>query len=171
MVTALGRAEPHLLQRWMDAVEGAVPAPVEGLDPWVRGTGEGPLVGGNLAVLAALVGTPHAPPLDGRVLFLEDVGERPYRVDRMLTTLTHAGWLHRVRAIVVGAFVDCPPGPDAVRVEDVLRERLGRIGVPVVAGLPAGHVEDNLELPLGAPVRVEASEGRLTFLEPAVTRT
>jgi muramoyltetrapeptide carboxypeptidase len=169
MVAALGRADAPLLERWIATVEGRLAPPVEGLARWATGTAEGPLVGGNLAVLAALVGTPYAPPPDGCVLFLEDVGERPYRVDRMLTTLLHAGWLARVAAVVVGAFSDCAPGEDGTCVEDVLRERLGHAGVPVLAGLPAGHVKDNLELPLGALVRVDASEGRLTFLEAAVT--
>jgi muramoyltetrapeptide carboxypeptidase len=170
MVAALGRTDAPPLERWIDAVEGRLAPPVGGLACWAAGTAEGPLVGGNLAVLAALVGTPYAPPLDGCVLFLEDVGERPYRVDRMLTTLLHAGWLRRVAAVVVGSFSECTPGEDGTCVEDVLRERLGQARVPVLAGLPAGHVKDNLELPLGAPVRVDASEGRLTFLEAAVSR-
>ena len=169
MVAALGRAPGELLGRWIAAVEGVAPPPLSDLTPLAGGAAEGPLVGGNLAVLAALVGTPYAPPLDGAVLFLEDVGERPYRVDRMLTTLRHAGWLARVRGVVLGAFTDSAPGPDGTDVDAVLADRLGDLGVPVGAGLPAGHVDDHLELPLGAPVRLDADAGTLTFLEPAVS--
>ncbi|MFW6067564.1 MAG: S66 peptidase family protein [Myxococcota bacterium] len=169
MVAALGRAEAAVVERWEAAVEGRLPEPLDGLEPVREGRAEGPLVGGNLAVLAALAGTPYAPPVAGCVLFLEDVGERPYRVDRMLTTLRLAGWLDRVAGIVVGSFHDSPPGPDGVTVEQVLREALSEAPVPVLMGVPAGHADDNLELPLGAPVRIDASAGRLTFLEPAVT--
>ncbi len=169
MVAALGDASGALLDRWIAAVEGATPPELGGLEPIAAGTAEGPLVGGNLAVLAALVGTPYAPPIDGAILFLEDVGERPYRVDRMLTTLRHAGWLARVRGVVLGAFTESAAGPDGVAIEHVLRERLSGLGIPVAAGVPAGHVDDNLELPLGAPVRLDADAGTLRFLEPACT--
>jgi muramoyltetrapeptide carboxypeptidase len=97
------------------------------------------------------------------VLFLEDVSERPYRVDRMLTTWQQAGLLAQPSAIVLGAFRDAEPGPDAVTVEQVLRERLGRLPIPVLSGVPAGHIEDNLELPLGATVEVDSARGTLTF--------
>jgi muramoyltetrapeptide carboxypeptidase len=167
MVAALGRAEPATVARYVAILEGGTPAPFTGLDVLAPGIAEGPLVGGNLAVLAALVGTPFAPPLEGAVLFLEDVGERPYRIDRMLTTLRHAGWLARVSAVVLGAFADAMPGPDGVAVAQVLGERLSGLGVPVLSGVPAGHIDDNAELPLGARVRVDAARAELTFLEPA----
>src|SRR5690606_28050535 len=149
-------------------VEGAPPEAIEGLRPLVGGVAEGPLLGGNLAVLAALGGTPHAPPIDGAILFLEDVGEAPYRVDRMLTTLREAGWLARVAGVVLGSFTACTPRDDGVTVDEVLAERLSDLCVPVVAGLEAGHRRNNLELPLGASVRIDASAGALVFLEPAV---
>lgn len=168
MVAGLGRADPDAVARWIAAVEGALPAPLTGLRAIAGGVAQGPLLGGNLAVLAALSGTAHAPPIDGAVLFLEDVGEAPYRVDRMLTTLREAGWLDRVAAIALGRFTRCDPRDDGVGVDDVLADRLGDLGVPVVAGIPAGHERDNLELPLGAPVRVDADAGALVFAEPAV---
>jgi muramoyltetrapeptide carboxypeptidase len=170
MVAALGRAEPAWVERWIGAVEGEPMAAATGLTALSPGVAEGPLVGGNLAVLAALCGTPHAPPLDGAILLLEDVGEAPYRVDRMLTTLRHAGWLERVAAVVLGLFTACDPRPDGRTVTEVVRERLGDLRVPVVAGLNAGHEPDNVEIPLGARARVDADRGVLTFLEGAVAR-
>jgi muramoyltetrapeptide carboxypeptidase len=167
MVAALGRGSPSHLARWFDAVEGSPPEPLQGLDCLAPGVTEGPLLGGNLAVLTALVGTPHGPPLDGAVLFLEDVGERPYRVDRMLTTLRQAGWLDRIAGIALGAFTEAAAGPDGVTVREVLLDRLAGLGVPVVASIPAGHLDDNLELPFGAPVRLDGHAGSLQFLEAA----
>jgi muramoyltetrapeptide carboxypeptidase len=163
MVAALGRGTDAQVARWVAAVEGASPAAVTGLHAIAGGRARGPLLGGNLAVLTALIGTPHLPPLDGCVLFLEDVGERPYRIDRMLTTWRHAGLLARPIAIALGAFTDAQPGPDGVTVEQVLEERLGGLGIPVLAGVPAGHVEDNLELPFGAMCTIDAARGALYF--------
>jgi muramoyltetrapeptide carboxypeptidase len=165
MVAAIGRADDAQVARWCRAVEGELPAPFTGLRALAPGRAHGPLLGGNLAVLTALIGTPYAPPLAGCVLFLEDVGERPYRVDRMLTTWSHAGWLSLPRAIVLGAFTDAATGPDGVAVEHVLEERLGALGIPVLAGLPAGHVDDNVELPFGATAVVDAASGTLAFPE------
>ena len=167
MVAALGRADDARLQAWIAAVEGAAPAPLQGLQSFSVGHGDGQahgiLLGGNLAVLTALIGTPYFPPLDGCVLFLEDVGERPYRVDRMLTTWLSAGLLHKPAAIALGSFRDCTPNEDGVTVEYVLRERLGTLGIPVLAGIPAGHGDTNVELPLGASVHVDAARAVLTF--------
>jgi len=167
MVAALGRGEAARMPRWFAAVEGGVPKPLSDLECIAPGRGEGPLVGGNLAVLAALIGTGFEPPLTDTVLFLEEIGERPYRVDRSLTTLHQAGWLSNIQGVVLGCFTDCGTGKDGISVAEVLRERLGDLGVPVVSGVPAGHVADNVELPLGAPVVVDGDEGMLTFAEGA----
>lgn len=162
MVAGIGRGDEEAFDRWIVAVEGGVP-PTLAVDVITPGHASGPLVGGNLSVLCALVGTPFAPPLDGAVLFLEEVGEAPYRVDRMLTTLRHAGWFARVSAIAVGQLSMCDPGPDAREVSDVLHERLHDLGIPVVRGVPSGHEADNLELPLGAPVSIDGHRGELSF--------
>jgi muramoyltetrapeptide carboxypeptidase len=161
MVAALGRCTEALFRRFCGALEGVFPEAIEGLTPVVPGTAEGVLLGGNLAVLSALLGTPHFPPLADAVLFLEDIGERPYRVDRMLTSLRSAGALRGLRGVVLGAFTQGEPGPDGVTLEQVLHERLGDLGVPVARGLPAGHLDDNQELPFGARVVLEAGAGRL----------
>lgn len=170
MVTGLGRAGEAAFLRWAARVEGAPFPALEGLTRIAPGVAEGVLVGGNLAVLAALVGTPYAPPIDGAVLLLEDVGEAPYRVDRMLTSLRHAGWLERVHGIVLGSFHGCDPRADGRTVEEVLTERLGDRGVPVVGGVSAGHQPSDEALPLGVRVRVDGDRGALSFLDSAIIR-
>ena len=170
MVAALGRGSEGSLARWVDAVEGRGERPrFDQLVPLgaTRGEAEGVVLGGNLALLAAMTGTPLAPSLEGAILFIEDVGEAPYRVDRMLTQLRLSGALDRVAGVLIGAFTRCAPGPDGARVEDVLAERLGGLGVPVLAGVPTGHVDDPLELPLGARARMD-TRGCVTFLEHPV---
>jgi muramoyltetrapeptide carboxypeptidase len=171
MAAALGRADSVTLDRWIAAVEGAPPAPIEGLEVLAVGRSatavEGPLLGGNLALLAAMIGTPLFPPLDGAVLFLEDNAEAPYRIDRMLTQLRLAGALDRVAGILAGAFTRCEPGPDGTRTRDVLAERLGSLGVPILSGVHAGHVDGSLELPLGATIRLDPTRGTATFVDTA----
>ena len=171
MVATLGRSPEPLVERFIAAIEGAMPQPIEGLVAIAEGRARGRLFGGNLAVLTALIGTPYAPPLHDCVLFLEDIGERPYRVDRMLTTWQQSGCLQLPRAIVLGAFTDAPTGADGVSVDQVLQERLGRLGIPVLSGVRAGHLDDNLELPFGAMVQVDAARGALVFEDASVSRT
>lgn len=173
MCTALARASEPALARWIASLESSAPPPP--IDTGLRAIGtprtplaEGPLLGGNLALLAAMTGTPLAPPLDGAILFLEDVGEAPYRVDRMLTQLSLSGALARVAGVIVGAFTRCHPGPDGTTADDVLAERLATLGVPVLAGVPSGHLDDPLELPFGAPVRIDTTRCVVTFLRAAV---
>jgi muramoyltetrapeptide carboxypeptidase len=170
MAASLGTLDEARFARWIRCVEGEPAAPVTGLETLVPGEARGPLVGGNLSILHALEGTPHSAHAIGRVVFLEDTGEAPYRVDRMLTTLRLSGFFDGARAVVLGAFTHASPGLHGTSVEDVLRERLADLGIPVVRGLPAGHLEDNLELPFGTDVTVRASaEGAsLTFEESPV---
>jgi muramoyltetrapeptide carboxypeptidase len=103
------------------------------------GEARGPIFGGNLALLAAMAAAGRLVVPDGCILALEDVTEAPYRVDRMLTSLLLGGHLRRASAVVIGSFVRCEAGPDGVTVDDVLRERTSRLGVPVVRGAPFGH--------------------------------
>lgn len=163
MAAMLGNVTEPLFDRWVRTVEGALPEPARGLEAIAGGRARGPFLGGNLAVLTALLGTPHALPLDGAILFLEDTDERPYRVDRMLTTWRHAGALVRVAGIALGTFTRCDAGADGVSVAQVLAERLGDLGVPVVAGVPAGHVDDNRELPLGSIATLDGDAATLVF--------
>jgi muramoyltetrapeptide carboxypeptidase len=135
------------------------------------GRARGRLVGGNLTVLAALVGTPYAPPFDGAVLFLEDVREEIYRVDRMLTQLRLAGLLESVRAFVFGSCSRCEPGDGrygSLTLEEVLDEHVRPLGVPAYQGAMIGHQERQFTVPVGALVEVDAAAGTIAMLEPAV---
>lgn len=123
------------------------------------GAATGRLVGGCLSSLVALLGTPYALETDGAVLFLEDVAERPYRVDRMLTHLRLAGKLERIAAVVLGSFADCDGASADDALADVFRDCFADAPFPVVAGFPAGHLSENLPMALGLPVRVDADAG------------
>ena len=122
------------------------------------GRARGRLEGGNLAVFAALVGTPYLPSLDGAILVLEDVNEAVYRVDRMLAQLRLSGALHGVQAIIFGQCTNCPEeGDDGARsLDEVLSELADRLRVPCLAGVPVGHVPEQWTVPLGAIAEVDA---------------
>ncbi|RYP86042.1 DUF4031 domain-containing protein [Nocardioides guangzhouensis] len=124
----------------------------------VDGEATGPLVGGNLTVLATSSGTPLTHPAAGSIAVLEDVGEEPYRLDRSVTQLLRAGWFDEVRGIVLGQFTDCRD-PAAVRA--LLADRLGGLGVPLLADAAVGHEDTNLAVPLG--VRSRIADGVLSF--------
>ncbi len=144
----------------------AHPAPVT-----VRGGhADGRLVGGNLALLAATIGTPLQVEAAGAILFLEDVGEPGYRLDRLLTQLILAGVMDRVAGIAVGALSDCQDeDPSLPTPLEVVRDRLAGIGVPVVSGFPFGHTPETWTLPLGVRARLDADACTLELLEPAVS--
>jgi len=118
---------------------------------------EGTLWGGNLSLVAAAVGTPWLPQVDGGLLFLEDVAEHPYRVERMLHQLLYAGVLARQRAIVLGAFSEWRPAPhdNGYDLQSVIEYFRGRLTVPIVAGLPFGHVPRKALLGVGMRYRLE----------------
>ena len=130
------------------------------------GSTQGVLGGGNLALLSALAGTPFAPRLANAILVLEDVDEAVYRVDRMLRQLLMAGLLDGVRGIVFGECSNCPEAADdgARRLDDVIGEIAEALGVPAVAGVPVGHVDDQWTLPLGAPAALDADRRTLSVL-------
>lgn len=125
------------------------------------GRAHGRLAGGNLALLAALAGTPYAPRFDGAVVVLEDVNEAVYRVDRMLRQLLHAGAFAGCRAVIFGQCTNCPePCDDGRRtLADVVGEVAASVGVPAAVGVPVGHVDEQWTLPLGAGAEVVAEAG------------
>lgn len=134
------------------------------------GTARGRLLGGNLTVLSSLVGSGYLPDWDGCVLFLEDVDEAPYSVDRMLTQLRLAGILEKARAVVWGTCSDCRPGQGfgSLTVTEVLDDHLRPLGVPAWSGAMIGHVDRQFTLPIGIEVEADAAAGTLRMLAPAV---
>lgn len=126
----------------------------------------GPLLGGNLCLLTASIGTPDLPDLTGAVLLLEEIAEPPYKVDRMLTHLHRCGALAGVAGVAVGQFTECADGwPTSI--VDVLVDRLEPLGVPVLGGLPVGHGKDQLAVPIGTTATLDVASGTLT-VEAAV---
>ncbi len=134
------------------------------------GKASGHLVGGNLSILTQIIGTPYEPRFEGAILFLEDVNEAPYRIDRMLTHLLLSGRLQRVAGVVFGKCTDCDPGKgNSFSLEEVIADRCDSLGVPVVRGLMFGHIDDNATIPCGARVTLDGDAGTLTLQEVAVT--
>ena len=154
-VTGLGASKNVHLARnrgaWLAALERPqAPRAWTGLRAIRAGDAHGPLFGGNLALLCAMAAAGKLRVPDGAVVLLEDVTERPYRVDRMLTSLLDGGHFARASAVVFGEFAQCDPGADGVAVDAVLAERAASLGVPVWAGAPFGHGERNEAFTLGA---------------------
>lgn len=149
-VTGLGRSISASERASLIAtLEDGVLFPWTDLDVLVDGQATGPVVGGNLALVEAMAAAGRLAVPAGAILVLEDVTERPYRIDRMLTSLLLGGHLARASAIVFGGFTHCDAGPDGVTVEEVLRERTRALGIPVVARAPFGHGAPNFAFPLG----------------------
>ncbi len=142
-------------------------APLEALTgiSWQPGVAEGPLLVGNLTVATHLLGTRHLPELDGAVLVLEDVGEAPYRLDRMLTHWRLCGALQRLAGIGFGSFSGCDDDDSPLSCQQVLQERTADLGIPVLGNLPVGHEPGNAALALGQRARLDADRGELTVLQ------
>ncbi len=139
-----------------------------------EGTSEGLLAGGNLSLLASLVGTPYAMDYAGHILFIEEVGESPYRIDRMLTQLKQSGALNGVAGIALGYFTNCDQEPGdpgyeiSIGLEEVFREQFADLNVPVVMGLPFGHESHNVTLPIGINAELSSKKKGIKLLERPV---
>jgi muramoyltetrapeptide carboxypeptidase len=162
MVTTLATADAvsrdHLWSILSGAADASLRYPLgEALLP---GVVRGVVSGGNLTTLCHLLGTPYQPDFTGRLLFLEDVGEAPYRIDRMLTQMTLAGCLEGVAGVVLGQFTD---GGAWGEIRRVFMERLAPCGVPLAAGLAAGHGAPNMALPLGLPATLDVAAQSLVY--------
>lgn len=141
----------------------------EGLVCLRKGKARGWLTGGCLSVLCALLGTPYEPDTRGAVLFLEDVNEGPYRIDRMLTQLKAAGKLDGVRGLIFGKMINCHPAPGSgYRLEEVILEAIGDFEGPVLFGLPAGHGGEQLTLPFGVLAEADGDRGIFQTTESGV---
>jgi muramoyltetrapeptide carboxypeptidase len=163
VLTTLGQEPDWSIQRLFDGVEGRALGPLTGTG-WGGGQASGLLLPANLTVATHLLGTPLQPDLGGVILALEDVGEAPYRLDRMLTQWRMSGALAQVAGVALGRFSQCEPpeGYESLSVAAVLRDRLGDLGIPVVADLPFGHDGENAVLPVGVRAVLDADRGTLT---------
>jgi muramoyltetrapeptide carboxypeptidase len=132
------------------------------------GKATGPLVGGNLTMVATLMGTPYELDTTGAILFLEDVREELYRIDRMLTQLAHGGKFDRIAGFAFGRCSQCDVKGPTLSLEEILRDRFGSLSVPAISGLSFGHIEQKLTLPIGIPATLDADAGTLTINEGAV---
>jgi muramoyltetrapeptide carboxypeptidase len=168
VVTQLGRQSKDTVDQLFHLLESSESAPpMLGATTLVPGHAEGPLVGGNLSVLTRLVGTPYLPDLRGAVLLLEDVAERPYRLDRMWTHLKFAGVFQQVAGIALGDFTTCEEKDADYTSADVLRSLAEEARLPCAMGFPIGHGDRNVAVPLGIRVRLDATRGALEFLASA----
>ena len=174
LVTSLATEPEWSCQRLRDLLFGHPLADLQGIG-WCGGSATGPLLAGNLTVATHLLGTRHLPNLQGAILILEDVGEAPYRLDRLLTHWRLCGALQQLAGIGLGRFTACDdpdgePGDGSgeparrFTAEQVLRDRTADLGIPVVAGLPVGHEPGNAALPLGVRARLDGQRGLLQIL-------
>ena len=169
VLTQLPKLPVETHQRLFALLESSTPAAaLRATDTYVAGVAEGPLLGGNLSVVSRMLGTPYLASLDGAILLLEDLGERPYRLDRMWTHLALAGVFSRVRGIALGSFTNCEEKDADYSAGDLLRELANATRLPCAAGFPIGHGAMNEPVPLGVRVRLDATQRGLEFLEAAV---
>jgi muramoyltetrapeptide carboxypeptidase len=131
------------------------------------GTAEGKILGGNLTVLSALSGTPYYPDFKDSILFIEDIGEDPYRVDRMMSTLQLNGTLDQIKGFIFGQCTDCKPGGGygSLSVDQIMDQYILPLGIPAYTGAMIGHIARQFIIPVGAKVRMDADAGTFTLLE------
>ena len=174
VVTQLGSLGASDHQALFERLESPGPYPLlDGLEGLIPGRVRGPLLGGNLEMFSRLLGTPYLPDLAGAILFFEDLGERPYRVDRLLAHLDLAGVFSAASAVIAGDFSSCrepePTRADSPTAEEVLADRLGRLPIPVGLGGAFGHGTRNRALPYGTMCELDTASGTLIALEGAVS--
>jgi muramoyltetrapeptide carboxypeptidase len=151
------------MARLLSLLAGEPPPPVtRGLRRLRPGRATAPVTGGNLSLLAHSVGTPFAVETRGRVLFVEEVNEAPYRIDRAVRQLALAGAFRGLAGLILGSFTGCTPA-ERKSVERLFLEAVGDRAVPVVAGFPAGHASPNHPVPLGVPATVDADAPAVSF--------
>lgn len=163
------------LESWFASLEGTALRSLNQMSTLASGEGEGFLYGGCLSIMAASLGTPYEIQTGGTILFLEDIGTKPYQVDRMLMQLKLAGKFDGVNGVIFGEMLDCvQPGGQTYTLEEVIVRVVGDLGIPIAFGLPSGHVRTrNITLPFGVKARLQtgAESATLTILEAAVGAT
>ena len=166
-VTTLGKADPSARNRFLSVLSNPETLTLSTTSSRViqSGIAEGRFFCGNLTLFCHLTGTPFQPDFSGGILLIEDQGEAPYRIDRMLTQMRMAGCFDGLAGLALGAFSDCGSS-DAVH--RIVADRLGGLNLPILAGFEVGHATVNLTLPVGLPVRLDTDAARLTFAGPAV---
>ena len=170
VLTQLGKQNPEVIERLFWLLEKSeVAPPLFGTGGLGTSSVQGPLLGGNLSVMTRLLGTPFFPDLSGAVLLIEDVGERPYRLDRMLTHLKLAGALERVAGFALGEFTECVEKDADYTALEVVLEILSATKKPIVYGLPIGHGAVNQPVVHGGVVRIDPPAHQLNFVEPLVS--
>jgi muramoyltetrapeptide carboxypeptidase len=132
------------------------------------GKASGKLVGGNLSLVTSLLGTPYQPCVKNKLLFLEDVGEKPYRIDRMLTQLRQTLDLNKSAGIILGIFADCEGGDRSLTLMETLEDRLGDLKVPIIYGMSFGHIDHQFTLPVGINAVLDTQNASIKILGPAV---
>lgn len=138
------------------------------------GVARGKLVGGNLSVLVSLIGTPYDVDFSNKIVFLEEIGEPPYKIDRMLTHLLQSGKLEKAKGVALGIFKNCDYQPSdeeydtSFSLQEVLFDRLSDLDKPIMYGLPFGHIKENATIPFGIEAELDVNKGSLTIMEPTV---
>ena len=166
-VTTLGSADSSTRDRLQLALSKPAALSLSTTSTHVirSGSATGRFFCGNLTLLCHLTGTPFQPDLSGVILLIEDRGEEPYRIDRMLTQMVLAGCFDGLAGLALGAFTDCG---SAEAVHRIVADRLGGLNIPVLAGFDVGHETVNMTLPVGLPVKLDTRSGSLTFAGPAI---
>lgn len=169
LVTQLAKEPEWSKQRLKSILFGNSIPDLRG-NSWSRGSAKGPIVAGNLTVMTHLIGTKYMPNLKGSILVLEDIGEEPYKIDRMLTQWRLAGILQKVEGLAFGAFTNCHEdknisNENTFSLEEVLKERCLDLNIPIISDLPIGHISGNASLPIGREAILDANKGvlRLTL--------
>jgi len=161
-----GFKEPYKIFLSKSNIEKGLTEDIYKFSTITSGTATADLVGGNLTLLVSLLGTKHKVKTKNKIVFIEDVGESPYSVDRMLTQLISAGFFDRVRGVIFGIFVGCQQkNKQKQKLQEVIHERIKRLNIPAAYGVSFGHTDDQCTFPIGAKASFDADSGMVTLLE------
>ena len=168
LITTLGTEPDWSKDRLKSILFGSSVPDIYG-EPWRGGISKGHLIVGNLTVLTHLIGTKHLPDFKGSIFIIEDIGEAPYRIDRMLTHLRLAGILKKISGLGFGTFTNCTDENndskgESFTITNILKDRTKDLKIPIIANLPIGHGVSNASLPIGSQSILDGNKGRLSLL-------